>query len=150
MTESLYPEDVDRVWFGTDNFGNIAAFCTAGKGPVPESFLKEFPDYDLIENWLGSLPEFEADNDLYPVGFENLARKGFFVYDWSDVHRVNAESLHGYELLAAPARPLNLAQLSAPKQLLSRIPTFDKLTFGLAPIMFVDEFHECLWPRYRC
>ena len=46
-----------------------------------------------------------------PDSFVAIAERGFFVYDWSDVHRTTASLIDAYEPMACPVRPVSLDEL---------------------------------------
>ena len=39
MIVDLYPEEVDFAWLAVDRDDHVAAFVTAGCGPIPVNFL---------------------------------------------------------------------------------------------------------------
>jgi hypothetical protein len=111
MDERPYPEGIDCCWLASDRIGQLGAFLTGGSGPIPAQLL--LPPYllDDIEETILALPK-ASDIDLRvrvprPDRFVALAERGFFVYDWSDVHRTE-QYIDEYELMALPYRPLTL------------------------------------------
>ena len=119
MDERPYPEGVDCCWLASDRIGQLGVFLTGGSGPIPAQLL--LPPYllDDIEETILALPK-ASDIDLRvkvprPDRFVALAERGFFVYDWSDVHRTE-QYIAEYELMALPYRPLTLDLL--PEKLL--------------------------------
>ena len=111
MDERPYPEGVDCCWLASDRIGQLGVFLTGGSGPIPAQLL--LPPYllDDIEETILALPK-ASDIDLRvkvprPDRFVALAERGFFVYDWSDVHRTE-QYIDEYELMALPYRPLTL------------------------------------------
>lgn len=119
MTKRAYPDQLDWVWLASDKSGQVAAFVTAGSGPIPVQVLNsDLPDEDpekaisqlLLRSevtLLVSLPD--------PTSFVAMAERGFFVYDWSDIHRSKHKSINAYEQMAIPRNPIFAHQL--PKQL---------------------------------
>ncbi len=103
--------DIDCCWLASDRIGQLGVFVTGGSGPIPAQLL--LPPYPLddIEETILALPK-ASDIDLRvrvprPDRFVALAERGFFVYDWSDVHRTE-QYIDEYELMALPYRPLTL------------------------------------------
>jgi hypothetical protein len=102
-----YPVGVDLMWLGQDQNGVLAAFITAGFGPVPESMLDEAGQVVAdIESELLDLPRV-SDAQLHvavprPDDFVSLAERGFLVFDWRDAHRSLSEETECYELVASP------------------------------------------------
>jgi len=111
MDERPYPDGVDCCWLASDRIGQLGVFVTGGSGPIPAQLL--LPPYllDDLEETILALPK-ASDIDLRvkvprPDRFVALAERGFFVYDWSDVHRTE-QYIDEYELMALPYRPLTL------------------------------------------
>ena len=111
MDERPYPEGLDCCWLASDRIGQLGVFLTGGSGPIPAQLL--LPPYllDDLEETILALPK-ASDIDLRvkvprPDRFVALAERGFFVYDWSDVHRTE-QYIDEYELMALPYRPLTL------------------------------------------
>lgn len=112
---SEYPHDVDAVWVAANGKGHVAAFVTAGEGPVPKELVDAM---DLVigdvEEALLALPI--VSDVLLEVSHPNMssfigmAKRGFFVYDWSDVHRATKDSLKAYERAVVPQSPIMLHQ----------------------------------------
>lgn len=91
-------------------------FVSGGAGPIPALALeaRRTPIED-IEGLLLELPATTNGRVVVhlqrPDDFVELARRGFFAYDWSDVHRTRSEKLGNYELIAVPEAPLVRAAL---------------------------------------
>ncbi len=66
-----------------------------------------------------------------PDDFIEIARRGFFVYDWGDIHRTAYESTHSYEPVAVPLNPITLEVLPESIQRLAVNATL--------PDVFVEE-----------
>lgn len=91
---------------------------TAGKGPVPAEILKDGLLLE-IENWLLELRTVGRASLIAdapdPESFVNLSERGFFVYDWTDVHRVS-QFTRAYELVCSPETPRARNELPAALQ----------------------------------
>ena len=118
-----YPSQIDCVWFAADADGRLAAFVTAGEGPIPEALLTSSFDIEPIENHLLQLPIVGTAIDVTdvpnPNSFIELSRRGLFVYDWTDVHVSEHHASPAYELVASPSiellerdLPANLLQMA--------------------------------------
>ena len=105
-----YPEGLDCIWLAYDSAGNVGAFITAGIGPLPAQSLSADLDIELAEEEILSLPERGAATLQVqvkrPEGYLNLACRGFYVYDWTDISRVAKAEINAYELVAVPDAPL--------------------------------------------
>lgn len=111
MSLRRYPEGIDSVWLASDMHGNVAAFVTGGSGPVPISALRE--SSPLLEDIEQTVCQLEEESDARmlvevnrPDDFLDLATRGLFVYDWSDLHRTKRDRLRAYELVAVPTQTL--------------------------------------------
>lgn len=122
MSETAYPEWLDLVWVAVDAKGRLAALITAGEGPIASTAL---PTLDAVGEWLDNQPNrCGATPDDAHEAFTSYARKGIFVYDWSDVHR-QTDLLDAYELMAAPETPMMLADIPEEIAAAIRLTTFD-------------------------
>jgi hypothetical protein len=116
MTAKPYPEGIDCEWLGLDGHGHVAAFVTAGCGPIPAQLLEAEPCWlDLLDEQFDKLPRTCAARLLEPLkrpdDFVDIAERGIFVYDWSDVHRAGKDRINAYELIAVPSNPIDVSQL---------------------------------------
>lgn len=105
-----YPEGLDCIWLAYDSADNVGAFITAGLGPLPAQSLSADLDIELAEEEILSLPERGAATLLIqvkrPDDYLNLAARGLYVYDWTDIGRVAKAEINAYELVAVPDAPL--------------------------------------------
>lgn len=139
MVTPLVLQDFDVGWIASDAIGQVALFTTAGSGPIPASAL---PSVENSEEWVLSLPEL-SDVDLVTSmsganAFVAFAKRGFFAYDWSDVHRTERQALNGYELQNRPLNPLTLFDLPAPLRALAEVTRLSGVTFGVSIVMIGD------------
>lgn len=121
MTHQHYPVQLDCVWIASDRDEHVAAFVTAGIGPIPSLVLDNAVESLLIENIENAilrLPKVSARRLLVsvprPDSFIAMAERGLFVYDWSDVHRTTAFLIDAHELMACPVRAVSLDELPEP------------------------------------
>jgi hypothetical protein len=113
--EFLETNDLD--WFASCSNGALAHFATGGRGFVPEPIKKSISEYEMAFDYFSSLPEdfgFEvveknlpvfknfALRDHYLKSFVEMAKKGLFSYDVSEV---------GYKLIARPVSGVRYAGL---------------------------------------
>jgi hypothetical protein len=135
MDERPYPEGVDCCWLASDRIGQLGVFVTGGSGPIPTQVLLPAYPLDEIEETILALPK-ASDIDLRvrvprPDRFVALAERGFFVYDWSDVHRTE-QYIDEYELMALPYRPLTLDLLPESLSDSARAVRFSTVSFATA------------------
>ncbi|MBT2339282.1 hypothetical protein J7E36_08950 [Pseudomonas fluorescens] len=140
MAAPFVLQDFDIGWVATDAVGQVALFTTGGPGPVPDSAL---PSVENCEEFVLSLPEMsEVDRITAMAGanaFVEFAKRGFFTYDWSDVHRDSSQALRGYELQYRPLNPLTLFDLPTPLRALTEVTRLAEVTFGASIIVISDQ-----------
>ena len=140
MVTSFVPQDFDVGWVATDAVGQVALFTTGGQGPVPDCAM---PSVENSEEFVLSLPEVsDVDRVTAMAGanaFVEVAKRGFFAYDWSDVHRAATQALRGYELQYRPLNPLALFDLPTPLQALAEATRLPDVTFGVSIIVIGDQ-----------
>ena len=112
-----YPQ-ADCVWIASDAEGNVGAFVTGGEGPIPANAL--LPPCIPIDKIEKAVLQTQAHCDAImlrkytrPDSFIALAQRGFFVFDWSDVHRVSADEIGAYEKVCVPSSPRPVSALSS-------------------------------------
>ena len=117
MTSMIDAVGFDCAWLVSDIAGCLAAVVTAGAGPIPESVFGGPVDLLDLEYRLLQLPVVGEANALAEDGdatsFLNLARRGLFVFDWTDVHLTGRAKIDAYQLVAAPACAIHASDLPA-------------------------------------
>lgn len=136
---SEYPEGIDCAWVATDRLGHLAAFVTAGDGPIPSNLLSDRnTDIFEIETLLRELPRISEVNLLKqlkrPDDFIELAEKGIFVFDWVDLRG------GGYELIAVPATPIGLESASDEVRRIASITCLQALSFAAVKRIEVERY----------
>ncbi|PTN53410.1 hypothetical protein C9J98_15915 [Stenotrophomonas panacihumi] len=126
---------LDVAWMAVDASGQLAVFTTGGEGPLPAT---AFASVDLVGPAIESLPEscgYHLVADVSrPDDFVAFAKRGFFAYDWPDVHRSAFGALRCYELQARPLRPATLMDLPAEMRLAAAATELSGVMFGDALI----------------
>ena len=136
MSTQPYPEHLDCLWLASDSEGYLGAFITAGAGPIPMEALNfiGLPVVDTGDR-LCQLPAVSKAQSIVsfslPDDVIDLAERGIFVYDWSDVHRTKLQEVKEYELYAVPTKPITVASLPSDLESLAR-------AVKLANIKFTD------------
>lgn len=149
MTMLNYPAGVDCVWIASDTAGNLGAFVTAGMGPIPILALNNrwIPIAD-IEEAICRLPEISTGQILVsmkrPDDFIMMAERGFFVYDWQDIHRKDVERSGKYEKVAEPATPLSRDFLPSSLLEIASSIVFQKLTFSGNGLIDLAQDIDCV------
>lgn len=116
MSQRPYPNGIDCVWLASDQVGHLGAFITAGVGPIPiEALDTSILPIEDVENSLYQLPQVTRAklrvSVKRPDDFIDLAERGLFVYDWTDINRTARDALHVYEPVAEPAQPITIGVL---------------------------------------
>lgn len=150
MSDRPYPDGIDCVWLASDRDGHLAAFVTAGVGPIPIQILSdEGPAIEDIEEHICDMPSVSAVHLLgsikRPDSFIKLAERGVFVYDWSDIHRIIHESIHAYEPVAVPVSPITIDMLPDDLSNIAKAVKFVDLAFADGQLLDVYvhmNYHE--------
>ena len=116
MQERDYPVGLDFGWIAADREGRVAVFITAGQGPVPTlTLVPQRPPVEDSESRLDVLPPITSAELLVPLkrpdDFVKLARRGLFVYDWTDADAKKTTATNSYELIAVPGVPISVGNL---------------------------------------
>jgi hypothetical protein len=125
---------MQAFWFTIDADDTVAAFNTAGYGPMPRIVLEQAQLNDEPWDYLWDQPvRCEAIRDpLEFPGETHMAKRGLFGYDWTDLIRAGAY-LNQYEREARPVHPIRGEELPERYTALLRAVSFDSLRFAAAP-----------------
>lgn len=133
--DSDYPQGLDVVWIATDGAGSVAAFITAGEGPIPKTVLaSEIWKLADCEAEVLALP-ISSEATIFAAGpkpdsYRELAATGMFVYDWTDIHKTRATATGAYELVAVPLNAIALSGLPAILQQFAALASLRGNRFG--------------------
>jgi hypothetical protein len=64
-----------------------------------------------------------------PDDFVAFAKRGWFAFDWSDVHRTHAQEIGVYELVAKPYLPAHISSLPETIQRAARAVLYPHVSF---------------------
>ena len=140
--EVEYPARVDIEWVAVDRKGRLAVFTTGGAGPIARAYLRVEAAFDRVSAAVRAMPE-STDYELVmevprPDDFIAFARRGFFSYDWTDVHRITGPKTGRYEMQARPRVPARMTPTAWPPDLRGLLSTlasseldFDKPTLDV-------------------
>ena len=145
MNDKTYPADIDCMWLAIDQNGQLAVFLTAGFGPVPMIALTQVHSESTnVERLVQDMDEIGEAHLLVtvpiPDDFIDLARRGFFVFDWTDIHRTNRQKIDRYELVAVPNEPGKLGALPPELALLVQPVKFAGITFSNSSRLDAREY----------
>lgn len=135
MNNIKYPKGIDCVWLASDRDSHVAAFITAGQGPIPVPVLNQTGiRIEDIEQAVLMLPRTSGYEILVqvkrPDDFVALAERGLFVYDWQDLHRTTRESIRAYDPVARTFRPIRLRDLPEHLRSLAATAKLDDIAFA--------------------
>mgnify|MGYP001269893781 FL=1 len=148
MSTQPYPEGIDCVWLASDHDGHLGAFITAGIGPIPEDALDSvhMPVED-IEDRLCQLPPVSQARLLVsvkrPDDFIDLAERGVFVYDWTDINRTAREALRVYEPVAVPTKPITASSLPSDLAALAKVLRLADIAFAACKAIDIRAHLSC-------
>lgn len=148
MSMQEYPEGIDCVWVASDREGRVGAFITAGVGPIPaEALSSVHPPIEDIEGQLCQLPAVSRVRLLVsvkrPDDFINLAERGVFVYDWTDINRTAREALRVYEPVAVPTKPITASSLPSELRALAKVLRLADVVFAASEAVDVRAHLSC-------
>ena len=136
---TLNPQSFDWVWLACDRDDRVAAFVTAGAGPIPTVVLESDLPVEDAETLIRSLAATTGARNLFSKGdatsFMDLAQRGVFVYDWQDP----------YEHVAVPDTPVRVDSFPEELAKLSRIVRLDNVSFADEKAIDMRLHTECLW-----
>jgi hypothetical protein len=156
MTHQEYPVQIDCVWVASDGDGHVGAFVTAGIGPIPVLVLSntEPPLVKDVEKAILELPRASACRLVAsvprPDSFVAIAERGFFVYDWSDVHRTKVASINAYEPVAVPVNPISINQLPEPLRSHAASVRYSAALFEGSACIKATSYFQCRGPSKTC
>ncbi len=148
MILRAYPEGLDCMWLASDGRGNLGVFLTAGAGPIPKLALdrSQIP-VESIEEVICTLPAISEARLLVsvkrPDDFIDLAKRGFFVYDWSDIHRTTREALGAYEPVAVPSKPITASSLPSDLAALATALRLANVAFPASVALEIRAHLDC-------
>lgn len=149
MSLKPYPAGVDCVWLASDKEGHLGAFITAGTAPIPVSVLG--PGYmpvDDVEGRLCQLPPVSEARLLVlvkrPDDFIDLAQRGLFVYDWTDINRTAREALGVYEPVAVPSKPITVNFLPGDLAASARAIRLSAIAFACGDAVDIRAHLKCV------
>lgn len=145
-----YPYDTDLVWVGLDKDGFVGAFVTAGLGGIPiEAISSQLICLNEIEKEVLKLELISTAELKFslprPDDYIEMANRGLYVYDWSDIHKTAHEEKRAYERIATPDNPLKVEQLYDDRLIcyLKKIQ-LKSVQFNLSEYIEVEKDLSCL------
>lgn len=141
-----FPQSYDWAWLACDRDDHVAAFITAGAGPIPIVVLESDLPVEESEGLIRSLPATTTAraliSDCDVTSFMTLAQRGVFVYDWQDVHRRARTFM--YDIVAAPHDPIRIDSLPDELGKFPRLVRLDNVSFADAKAVDIHRLTQCL------
>ena len=78
-----------------------------------------------------------------PDDFVDLAERGIFVNDWTDIHRTAREAVGAYEQVAAPVKPIKMDALPADLAAVAKALKFVDVAFADEKRLDVRTYMNC-------
>lgn len=149
MKVQPYPEQVDCVWFASDRDGHLSAFITAGMGPIPIAALNcAHIAVEDIESRLCELPQVSQAQLLVsvqrPDDLIDLAERGIYVYDWTDIQRTQSEYLGVYKLVAIPTKPITASSMPADLATIAQDVQLADVLFAMSNTVDIRAHLSCV------
>jgi hypothetical protein len=123
-------------------------FFTAGCAPIPAKIVA-WSYFEAVGKTVSALPPCTAPPPSVEmkslVGYLDLVERGFFVFDWLDLHRVGVKEHRAYDLVGVPAEPITLDELPGDVRALAAAVKFD-LSFRASQVIDVRAHFECVEP----
>ncbi len=140
---------IDMEWYGVDRQGNIAVFCSAGTGNLPE-FICEYREradelidyFEMLDKTTNSVLMFSQSK-----GAEQCARdfsdKGLYYFDADDGTRPGICTFHKYYTKhSCPQLPLKYEQLPEKIKEILKHNFMDIEDFSLVQTIYVDHAYK--------
>jgi len=110
-------EGIDYPWIAKDVADQLAIFFNASIGPLPRIGVEYQEKYtDDIQYLVEDLPavsEYILLSDVpRPDDFIEIARRGFYCFDWSDIHETESGKTGLYHLVSYPILPKRAWELN--------------------------------------
>jgi hypothetical protein len=153
MNDPYYPHHLDCLWLAHDRNNHVGGFVTAGLGPIPVDLIdlnaSRVREFGRMSSDLPKVSGSRLLVSIYkdPSSFLDLAERGIFVYDWTDV-RGGRAYLDAYERVAMPTTPLLLASLPDRLRELTSLFKFAANDFSEETVLKVQEYFRCRKGRY--
>ncbi len=138
---------IDMEWYAVDRKGQVAVFCSAGKGNLPEFVCADEERADSLIELFERL-EKRTDAVLIHTGmgleFRRVARdfseRGLFYFDSDDASEEGIAHLHDfYTRISDPTVPLLLSQLPENIRALLEPNRLDVEDFSETGVLFVKH-----------
>ena len=138
--------DGDGAWLAVDGRGHVAVLTTAGVAPIPTVVLDHYersPEDSVNEMpVVGGYLRLPHSGDL--SSWTGFAARGFFGYDWQDVHRGGTDLTRSYELMAVPAVPITASHLEPQLSRLARLVTLEAIVFEQTHFLPIERLLPCV------
>lgn len=79
-----------------------------------------------------------------PDDFIDLAERGVFVYDWTDINRTEREALRVYEPVAVPTKPITVSSLPSALAALAKGLRLADVVFAAGKAVDVCAHFSCV------
>jgi len=140
-----FPQSYDWAWLSADKDDHVAAFITAGGGPIPTAVLESDLPVEDSEELICNLPATTNARALISgcdvSSFIALANRGVFVYDWPAHRWVSTDP---YRIVAVPDAPVRIDSFPEELAKFSRLVRLDNVSFADAKTVDICAHARCL------
>ena len=140
---------MDMEWYGVDRRGNIAVFCSAGEGCIPEFVCEDRERAEALIGYFNGIEKRTTSELCFrqTERAEQVARdfsdRGFYHYDADDGTKPGVCVLHGYYTKQSfPKEPSNFASLPTHIQEILKQNVMEIEDFSLEDTVQVKHAYE--------
>lgn len=137
---------MDMEWYGIDKQGNIAVFCSAGEGYLPEFVCEDRERADKLIEYFEVKEKTTSSTLLFKSieRAEQVARdfsdKGLYYFDSNDGTQYGVCTLHEYYTkLSSPLEPLKYSSLPKTIQDMLKYNVMEIEDFSSVDQVYVDH-----------
>jgi len=142
-TECSY---LDVEWYGVDQRGQIAVFCSGGAGDLPEFVCEDAERTDQLAEYFGGISAVSECRLLHEKGeqarqvAQEFSEKGLFYFDADDQSDPRMANLQPfYTKVSVPLRPLAFDELPEQVKALLRYNLLEVNDFSQVDVITVKH-----------
>lgn len=140
---------MDMEWYGVDKKGNIAVFCSAGEGYLPEFICEDeeracelIEVFDRFEKYTQSTLLIKGIERAQQVA-RDFSDKGLYYFDSDDGTRYGICTLHEYYTRhSVPEIPLKYSTLPEPVRERLKYNMMDVEDFSMTEKVYVEHAYK--------
>lgn len=141
--------NMDMEWYGVDRQGNIAVFCSAGEGYLPEFVCEDAERADELIDYFNDIEKTTSSELLFhreecaEQVARNFSDKGLYYFDADDGTRLGICTLHEYYTKQSfPQKPLKYECLPEGIRKILKHNFMEIENFSLKDTIYVKHAYE--------